>query len=152
MNERRGARDYFPLIYNVLKGIVGVDVRRTPASLSRTGLGSWGSLLRGGRGGARLDHPHPGMEPEVVWGALRHLGGFLHVPGLAQFRILRLALGVRLGPALFLSQPWGTARTLQAWGTIPSVTGEMHERVIVGRCGFLSLGIQHLTWGESDRG
>lgn len=51
MNERRGARDYFPLIYNVLKGIVGVDVRRTPASLSRTGLGSWGSLLRGGRGG-----------------------------------------------------------------------------------------------------
>lgn len=118
MNERRGARDYFPLIYNVLKGIVGVDVRRTPASLSHTGLGSWGSLLRGGRGGGRLDHPHPGVELEVVWGALRHLGGFLHVPGLAQFRILRLALGVRLGPALFLSQPWGTVRTLQAWGTI----------------------------------
>lgn len=74
MNERRGARDYFPLIYNVLKGIVGVDVRRTPASLSRTGLGSWGSLLRGGRGGTpRSPAPRRGAGSgmgsfETPWG------------------------------------------------------------------------------------
>lgn len=81
MNEQRGARDYFFFIYSVLKGIVGVDTRRTPApSISHRprvlGLSApWGG---------RRDHSHPGVEWKVVCGALGRLGGFLPFPGLAQ--------------------------------------------------------------------
>lgn len=70
MNEQRGARDYFFFIYSVLKGIVGVDTRRTPTpSISHRprvlGLSApWGG---------RRDHPHQAWSGKwyaELWDAL----------------------------------------------------------------------------------